>query len=424
MTRSIKVTLDTVHFTRRISERMTEIGKSIDYHKLYSRPEIVLFTIICSGKNSEREIMEAAKEASAGISFFPFLINGFLRRTSDKDLGLSLKIEASPEIEKFSRNFQKALTIKEKGFWKSLDDKKGLCIPLMPYPGLLDSEIILRHSQQREKSLVTRLLSFKRKKPKYKIRKFVLPAESFRINLSDEKGFLKTYDLVLKRWINGSDIQRSKESFEQFRIIRGYESIEKKYLDNDECFIISDLHLGHPAIIEGAARPFYPGDFRKMDETLIKNWNNQVKNSDKVFYLGDLTYNLNFEICNAYLSQLNGEIVFIRGNHDVCMAGCPERLEINHSGRDYLLIHDPKFRPDDYSGWMIHGHVHNSRAADYPFIDFKNRTINASCEFTGYHPVRFRDISKAFDMYESGEINDRKCFSYQDLRDLIKTRSD
>ncbi len=424
MIRSIKISLDPVHFGHRISERMAEIGNSIYYHELYDRPEIVLFTIDCSHKNSEREIMEAIKKASFGIPYLPYLINGFLRRTPEKNHGLSLAVWASPEIEKFCSELESILTIKGEPFRKLRDDKNRLYIPLMPYPGLLDSEVIIRHAENRKMNPLTRLISFGRKRPAYKIREFVLPAESFRIVLSDDGGFLKTYDLVLKRWTDRNDIYRSKESFGQFRRIRGYESFKQRYSGADDCFVISDLHLGHKAIIGGAARPYYPGDSKKMDEILIRNWNNRIKKSDTVWYLGDLTYNLDFDTCNAYLSQLNGEIVFISGNHDACMAGCPEKLMVSYSGREYLLIHDPKFRPEDHSGWMIHGHVHNSRIADYPFIDFKKRTINTCCELTGYHPVSLRDINRIIDMFESGKITGERYLLYEELPGLNQKSND
>jgi len=397
---------------------MTEIGNSIDYHILYSRPEIVLFSVTPDGKNSERQIMEMIKEASHEVSNLPFLINGFVKRTPDKNHGLSLAIEASSGIEKFCSELERLLSSEEIKYQNFLENENLLYLPLMDYPGFFDAEIILRHAQQNERSLITGLLSFAQKRPGYKIREFVLPAEGFRIGLHDDKGLQKTYDLVLKRWTDKNDIHRSKESFGKYRRMREYESINVKYTENKDCFIISDLHLGHRPIIEGAARPYYPGDSKKMDAVLIRNWNNTVKPSDTVWYLGDLTYNLNFDTCSDYLSQLNGEIIFVRGNHDVCMQDCPENIVASYLGREYFLVHDPKYRQDNYSGWMIHGHVHNSRMADYPFIDFKNKSINACCELTGYHPVNLRDIDRVLNMYENAEINIEKILLYEDLLNI------
>ncbi|MBN1431158.1 MAG: metallophosphoesterase family protein [Methanomicrobiaceae archaeon] len=415
MNRELRIALDLSHFHYRISERMKEIGNSIDYNKIFSRPEIILFSIDCTEKNPEKQVMEIIKEASSEISYLPFLIDGFVKRTPDKIHGLSLKIEASPGIIQLHDRLKELLIMEGMKFQSFMYDKNRLYLPLMEYPGFLDAEIIWRHVSRKNCDPLTRLLSLAGNSPRYKIRDFILPAESFRIQLCDEKEVLKVYDLVLKRSINGNDVHRAREGFENFRRMRGYESVETKYSETKDSFIISDLHLSHKSITEGAARPFYPGDSKRMDEVLIRNWNNTVKPSDTIYYLGDLTYNLGPDICNNYLSKLNGELVFIRGNHDSCLKDYPEQLLVNYSGREYLLVHDPKFRPKDYSGWMIHGHVHNSRVADYPFIDFKNKTINACCELTGYHPVNLRDIHRVLEKHEKGMTDARRFFLYEEI---------
>lgn len=418
MNHELRIGLDPSNFHYRISDRIGEIGNSVYYHKIKEQPGIILFSISYSGKNAERSISGMIEEAASGISYFPFLINGFVKRTPDKNHGLSLRIETSPEIIRFHNRLKELSAAEGLIFQSCMTDEAELHIPLMNYPGFLDAEIIWRHATRKNRSFITGLLSLAGNSPRYKIRNFILPAESFRIELRNEKNPVKTYDLVLKRWFNKKNIQRCREGFEKFRILRGYESLKNNHTGNKEIFLSSDLHLGHTAIIEGAARPFLPGNPEKMDDVLIGNWNNTVKSSDKVYYLGDLTYNQGPDVCNTYLSKLNGDLVFIRGNHDICMDNSPENHLLKYSGREYYLVHDPKNRPDGYSGWMIHGHVHNSRISDYPFMDFKNKTINVCCELTGYHPVNLRDIDRVLEISEKEKFITEKFLLYEDILNL------
>ena len=52
-----------------------------------------------------------------------------------------------------------------------------------------------------------------------------------------------------------------------------------------------------------------------------------------------------------------------------------------------LFTHDPKIAPDNYEGWVIHGHEHNNNLHIYPFFNPHQRRINVSVEVIGYRPV-------------------------------------
>lgn len=399
---------------------MMEIGNSVYYHKILEDPGIVLFKIKYEGKSPERRIMEIVKEASSGFSYLPYLVNGYAKQTPDKKYGLSIQVETSPEITDLCTKLERLLTSEKFEFRNMLAGNGTLYIPVLEYPGFIDSERIFRHASRRDNDIVTRLLSLIAKSPEYKIRDFVLPAESIHIELSGEDNPPKTYDLIQKRWLDKTSGSRLKDSFEGFRKLRNYESNETKHSEKDEIYLLSDLHLGHSDIIWGGSRPYPLGDSKKMDKVLIRNWNNTIKPSDTVYYLGDLTYNLDRDTCEGYLSELNGKIEFVKGNHDHCMKDSPEQIIINYSGREFLLVHDPKCRPDEYSGWTIHGHVHNSRIADYPFIDFANKTVNVCCELTGYHPVNLGEIRDLLDLHEKREIDAERFLLYEDFLGIYK----
>ena len=107
-------------------------------------------------------------------------------------------------------------------------------------------------------------------------------------------------------------------------------------------YFTADTHFGHSNIIIYANRPFLrEGDLddkrhwvnqdiacrrvEEMNRTLIKNWNDRVKPEDTVFVAGDFCFKNSaggkpgegmIHKAEYYRSQLNGNIIFVKGNHD------------------------------------------------------------------------------------------------------------
>lgn len=79
-------------------------------------------------------------------------------------------------------------------------------------------------------------------------------------------------------------------------------------------FFTSDTHFGHSKIIDYCKRPF--SSIEEHDKTLIQNWNNIVGQDDTVFHLGDFAYG-NSQFVSNIIKQLNGNIILIKGNHDL-----------------------------------------------------------------------------------------------------------
>lgn len=52
-----------------------------------------------------------------------------------------------------------------------------------------------------------------------------------------------------------------------------------------------------------------------MNETIVERWNKTVKSGDQVFFLGDIALS-DTEGAIPYIKRLNGEIIWLRGNHD------------------------------------------------------------------------------------------------------------
>ena len=78
-------------------------------------------------------------------------------------------------------------------------------------------------------------------------------------------------------------------------------------------FVTSDLHFGHDREFVWKVRGF--NSVMEMNEEYVKRWNRLVSNEDDVYVLGDLMLGDN-NVGIHYLSQLNGNIHVVLGNHD------------------------------------------------------------------------------------------------------------
>lgn len=154
-------------------------------------------------------------------------------------------------------------------------------------------------------------------------------------------------------------------------------------------FITSDLHLNHTNIIDYCDRPFT--SVQKMNKILIDNWNNIINKEDKVYFLGDLCFSAKRKNMKYWLNKLNGEIIFIKGNHDKSTnIEFNQTIILNHKGHELLLIHNYFEAPYNWKGWIISGHSHNKA----PYIDRRKRKINVSVDVTNFKPVNIDEIIK------------------------------
>ena len=156
-------------------------------------------------------------------------------------------------------------------------------------------------------------------------------------------------------------------------------------------FVISDMHFGHENITKYCRRQFKSA--HDMNRALIDNWNDRVMEGDRVYYLGDMAFGK--KSIDFWLSRLNGEVRFIRGNHDLGIITRAEvikdGLPIKYGGYEFRLMHDPD-RPPDWDGWIIHGDKHNNSPIRYPHINRRKKTINVCVEYTNYTPMSLDEI--------------------------------
>ncbi len=147
-------------------------------------------------------------------------------------------------------------------------------------------------------------------------------------------------------------------------------------------WITSDLHIGHNREFVYSDRGYTT--IEEHDKVLVENWNTLVNNEDKVYILGDvmLKHSLDddeFKYGLSVLSQLNGKLVIVRGNHDsegkigkykIChnvMDAGAAALYLNYpetGSYHFYLSHYPtlvsheKLRPVKTALINIYGHTH------------------------------------------------------------------
>lgn len=160
----------------------------------------------------------------------------------------------------------------------------------------------------------------------------------------------------------------------------------------NDVFFIADLHLGHKNVIDYCNRPF--DTVEQMNETLIRNWNNKVGKSDKVFFLGDFGLGTSQQI-KEWCKRLNGTKTLIRGNHDRYTdtvfydAGFKEVIKYPILWNEkYILSHAPIQAVTGEPLLNIYGHVHVNTEHE----EHCPNSFCVSAERIAYTPISFKEI--------------------------------
>jgi calcineurin-like phosphoesterase family protein len=139
-------------------------------------------------------------------------------------------------------------------------------------------------------------------------------------------------------------------------------------------WLTSDTHFSHRNIIKYC--PKTRGQFvepdgspalYQMNQTMVDEWNSKVQSDDLVYFLGD--WSLNPNVRDEWVSNLNGKIVWIRGNHDSKFDRSKHLFEaahkhstiVTHDGKTIYLVHSPydAHLAPDYVDFVVCGHVHD-----------------------------------------------------------------
>lgn len=171
-------------------------------------------------------------------------------------------------------------------------------------------------------------------------------------------------------------------------------------------YVISDLHLGHEAILKYRTQFATLGD---MHWQIERNWNSAVTPQDKVYILGDVAFD---KQSLSWLNSLNGKKILIKGNHDILpLKEYAKYFEDIRGAMEYkgcILTHIPVHECQlERFKLNIHGHMHdktvqrdivvkiydddmNPRFILKEFVD--TRYINVCCKQVNYTPVLLEDI--------------------------------
>jgi calcineurin-like phosphoesterase family protein len=169
------------------------------------------------------------------------------------------------------------------------------------------------------------------------------------------------------------------------------------------------MHLGHANIVKYCNRPFK--DVQEMNEVLITKWNHRVKPGDTVFHNGDFCFKNSsggkageglIHKSTYYTSKLNGNIVFIKGNHDRnnSVRTIIDRIVIKYGPHFINITHVPENYDDNFAINFV-GHVHEKwkmrriylpSQSEIGYVDL----INIGVDQWNFQPVTFEEIYNVY----------------------------
>ncbi len=171
-------------------------------------------------------------------------------------------------------------------------------------------------------------------------------------------------------------------------------------------YLVSDHHFGHANIIEYCDRPFT--SVGEMNSTMLDRFYETVGPDDVLVHLGDVAMDMQDgrETIERF-GQLDADLL-VRGNHDVGLepgeAPFPvvDACRLEHRGYEFYCVHRPEDVPEDWDGWVLHGHIHNNDLDEFPFVSYDNKRVNVGVELLDYRPVRLDTIVEILEASSTG----------------------
>jgi len=158
-------------------------------------------------------------------------------------------------------------------------------------------------------------------------------------------------------------------------------------------FFTADTHFGHENIIKYCARPF--ANAEEMDAVLIENWNNKINDGDLVYHLGDFSWGNSVQ----YRAQLNGDIIFLRGNHDKdalqnkhLFLRTLTREELTLGGQFIVMSHYAMrvWNKSHFNAWHLYGHSHGT-------LPPEGKSWDVGVDYNDYAPISFEELKSIMD---------------------------
>lgn len=161
-----------------------------------------------------------------------------------------------------------------------------------------------------------------------------------------------------------------------------------------DIFIISDTHFGHSNILKftdsasgSRIRPLWE-DVNEMDEHMIQQWNDTVRDQDIIYHLGDVYFGKGHEV----LPRLRGRKRLILGNHDNAkspyLQNTFEKILMWRMFPEFncLLTHVPVHETTLFRvQYNLHGHLHQNPSPS-------DRHINCCVEMHEFTPKSIEEL--------------------------------
>lgn len=156
----------------------------------------------------------------------------------------------------------------------------------------------------------------------------------------------------------------------------------------------ADTHFGHKNIIKHCKRPFLSVD--EMNDTLIKNINQKITKSDRLFVVGDFCFRGGSP--KYYLERITCKnVILIRGNHDPKndYVGFKEVHDIYQNtfrGHKIILCHYPlrTWNAAYHGSWHLFGHVHGHLNKQ----PRNGKSFDVGVDCWNFHPLSIVDVER------------------------------
>lgn len=167
----------------------------------------------------------------------------------------------------------------------------------------------------------------------------------------------------------------------------------------------ADTHFGHANIIKYSNRPFKTVD--EMNNVLIENINQVVKDNDILYHLGDWSFDTGEEYRHKVKCK---NIILILGNHDKRLKKSlfkevhPHRIEIVVNEQSIVLDHYAMkvWNKSHHGAWHLYGHSHGSLPDDPNSLSFD---VGVDC--WNYWPISIDGVAEQMSKKTFIPINDR-----------------
>jgi calcineurin-like phosphoesterase family protein len=158
----------------------------------------------------------------------------------------------------------------------------------------------------------------------------------------------------------------------------------------------SDWHLNHTNIIKYCNRPF--DNVFEMNEAIINNYNELVKDDDIVYNLGDVCFKSSYGYLKGLLERFNGSIIVVLGNHDNrqhmkrllkdnIIKAVAEVLELKIDQKLIWLSHYAHriWNKKHYGAYHLYGHSHSN-------LESYDLSFDVGVDCWNFKPISFDEI--------------------------------